>query len=226
LLFYKKAHLFKDGLFLCKPKKAFNLIEIIFVLILLSIILTFSIPKKQLSKIHLAKQQIITHLKYTRYIAMLDNKYHYNDNLWYKKLWNLKFLKCNKNIGGIYYVIYSNTINPNRWNISKEETLKDPLTNNYIYSTSKCQQDNLYDKSKYVLLSNYYSINDIRISCNQTSSLGQIYFDNNGSAYSYIDNDYGKINKYKIKENCTLILKDIYNKEVNITIEGNTGYIY
>jgi len=207
-------------------KNSFTLIEIIFILVLLSIILTFSIPKQQLSKIKLAKQQIITHLKYTRYIAMIDNKYYYDDNLWHKKLWNIKFLKCNKDIGGIYYVIYSNTKKPNKWNISKDETLIDPFTGNYIYSTSKCQQDSLYDKSKYVLLTNYYGIKDIKISCNDTSSLGQIYFDNKGIAYSYIDNDYKYFSKNKIKNNCYIKLIDINNKEENIIIEGNTGYVY
>ena len=206
--------------------RSFTLIEIIFILILLSIILTFTIPSNQLSKIDLAKEQLITHLKYTRYIAMLDNKYYYNDDLWYKKLWNMKFLNCNKDVGGIYYVIYSNTINPNRWNISKKETLIDPFTNNYIYSSSRCEQDSLYDKSKYVLLSNYYDIKDIKISCNDTSSLGQIYFDNNGSAYSYIDNDYSKFTDNKIKNNCIITLIDSNNNERNITIEAYTGYIY
>jgi len=207
-------------------KTSFTLIEIIFVLILVSIILSFSSPKIKVPKLLLAKQQIITHLKYTRYIAMLDNKYFYNDTYWYKKLWNIKFLNCKKDVGGIYYVIYSNKYNPTRWYVSKDETLIDPFTNNYIYSSSSCQQDSLYDKSKYVLLTNYYGIKDIEISCNNTSSLGQIYFDNNGTAYSYIDNDYTKINEYKIKNNCIITLISNDNRKENITIEGNTGYIY
>ena len=222
----KKAHLLKDGLFLCKLKKSFSLIELIFILILLSTILSYILPKNEVSKIKLAKQQLLNHLKYTRYIAMVDNKYKEGDIYWHKKLWNIKFLNCNKDNKGIYYVIYSNTIKPYRWNISKTETLIDPFTNNYIYSTSKCQQDSLYDKSKYVLLSNYYGIEKIIISCNNTSSLGQIYFDNNGIAYSYIDNNYDYFEEYRIKNNCLIKLYDKYNKEENITIEGNTGYIY
>jgi len=207
-------------------KKSFTLIELIFVISLIAISTTFILPKNNMLKIILAKQQIITHLKYTRYIALLDNKYNHDDIYWYKKLWNMKFLNCNKNVGGIYYVIYSNTIKPNKWYISKEETLIDPFTSNYIYSTSKCQQDSLYDKSKYILLSDYYDIQNIIISCNKTSSLGQIYFDNNGSAYSYIDNNYDYINENKIKNNCYITLIDIYKNEQNITIEANTGYIY
>ena len=226
MLFNKKAHLFKDGLFLCKFKKSFSLIEIIFILILLSIVSVYSIPKKQFPKLNIVKEQIISHLKYTRYIAMLDNKYYEKDKYWYKKLWNIKFLNCNKDVGGMYYVIYSNTINPTKWNISKDETLIDPFTNNYIYSTSKCEQDSLYDKSKYVLLSSYYGIDKILISCNDTSSLGQIYFDNNGSGYSYINNNYDYFKEYMITDNCIIKLYDKNNNEENITIEGNTGYIY
>ena len=213
-------------LYLYMDKKSFSLIELIFIILLISIIISNIIPKNKVSKINLAKKQIITHLKYTRYIAMLDNKYNYNDIYWYKKQWNMKFLNCSNKVNGIYYVIYSNTIKPSKWYISKNETLIDPFTNNYIYSTSKCKQDNLYDKSKYVLLSNYYGVTSIKISCNNTSSLGQIYFDNNGSAYSYIDNNYDYIEQNKIKNNCIITLIDKYNKRENITIEANTGYVY
>jgi type II secretory pathway pseudopilin PulG len=222
----KKAHLYEDGLFLYKNKKSFSLIEIIFTIVLISVLFSYIVPKNGISKIKIAKQQLITHLKYTRYIAMLDNKYNINDIYWHKKLWNIKFLNCNESNGGIYYVIYSNEINPSKWYISKDETLIDPFTNNYIYSTSKCEQDSLYDKSKYVLLSSYYGIDKILISCNDTSSLGQIYFDNNGSGYSYINNNYDYFKEYMITDNCIIKLYDKNNNEENITIEGNTGYIY
>ena len=69
-------------------KKGFSLLELIFVISIVGIIVTHSIQKDNLSKIKIAKNQILLHLKYARYIAMLDNKYDYEDTLWHKKRWS------------------------------------------------------------------------------------------------------------------------------------------
>jgi type II secretory pathway pseudopilin PulG len=206
-------------------KKSLFILEIIFVLLILSIILSLVTSKLKVNKLKLAKNQLIRHLKYTRYVALLDDKYEHNNSLWYRKSWNLKFLNCSKNIGGIYYVIYSNTINTNHWAVSKEETLKDPLTNNYIYSF-QCKKDNNYDKSKFVLLSEYYGIKKIKLSCNNTKSLGQLFFLNDGSVYTNFNSNKNDMGKYKLKETCQLILEDEENNIEKIYIEPNTGYIY
>jgi hypothetical protein len=138
-------------------KKSFSLLELIFIILIVSIVASQSNIRNNLSKLQLAKQQLLLHLKYTRYIAMLDEKYDYDDEEWYKKRWNLKFLNCRESIGGIYYVIYSD--NDKDGHIDKEESLKDPLTNNHIYSF-QCTKDSLYDKSKFVLLRFPQSLRD------------------------------------------------------------------
>jgi len=202
-------------------KKSFTLLELIFVISIIAIINSQVTLKNNISKLKLAKQQIILHLKYLRYIAMIDNKYDNTDPLWFRERWTLKFLNCNKNIGGLYYVIYSD-INQNG-HISKEETLKDPLTNNYLYSY-QCKEDNLYDKNNLVLLTKKYGIKDIKISCNNTSSLGQISFDSSGEAYSRLSTKNNDIKKYRLKSNCIIEIYDKKSKET-ITIDANTGFI-
>ena len=74
--------------------KSFSLIELIFVISIIAIISTYSISNTNINKLKLAKNQIIMHLKYMRYISLLDNKYEHNNGLWFRKAWNLKFRKC------------------------------------------------------------------------------------------------------------------------------------
>jgi len=202
-------------------KKSFTLLELIFVISIIAIITSQVTLKNNISKLKLAKQQIILHLKYLRYIAMIDNKYDNTDPLWFRERWTLKFLNCNKNIGGLYYVIYSDK-NQNG-HISKNETLKDPLTNNYLYSY-QCKEDNLYDKNNLVLLTKKYGIKDIKISCNDTSSVGQISFDSSGEAYSRLSTKNNDIKKYRLKSNCIIEIYDKNSKEM-IVINANTGFI-
>lgn len=150
---------------------------------------------------------------------MIDDKYDLSDDEWFKKRWTLKFQKCQTGIGGIYYVIYSDM--DKNGAIKKEESLKDPLTNNYIYSF-QCTKDTLYDKSKFVLLSKEYDIENVIISCNSTSTIGQISFDRDGNVYSRLGKDE---NEYKINKPCTIKLIGKHNQIEEITIHQNTGYI-
>ena len=204
-------------------KKSFSLIEVIFTIMIIAIISSQVNLKNNLSKIKLAKQQILLHLKYTRYIAMLDNKYNHNDKLWFRKRWTMKFLNCQKEIGGIYYIIYSDE-NLNG-SVSKSETLIDPLTHNYMYSF-QCKQDNVYNKNKLILISKRYNIKSIDISCNKTKTIGQLSFDSSGELHSKLSTNENESDKFKIKEDCTIKIKDDKNNEESITITKNTGFIY
>jgi Tfp pilus assembly protein FimT len=202
-----------------KMKKSFSLLELLIIISVVAIIITHSIQKNNLSKIKLAKNQILLHLKYSRYIAMLDNKYDKEDTLWHKKRWSMKFEKCDKDIGGVFYSVFSDENKGG--GVNKEEVLKDPLTNNYIFATS-CKKDTLYDKSKFVLLTQEYEIKNIDISCNETSTIGQISFGYDGKVYG--KNGMNE-DDYEIKEPCTITLYDKHNQFDTITIYPQTGYI-
>jgi hypothetical protein len=202
-----------------KMKKSFSLLELLIIISVVAIIITHSIQKNNLSKIKLAKNQILLHLKYSRYIAMLDNKYDKEDTLWHKKRWSMKFEKCDKDIGGVFYSVFSDENKGG--GVNKEEVLKDPLTNNYIFATS-CKKDTLYDKSKFVLLTQEYEIKNIDISCNETSTIGQISFGYDGKVYG--KNGMNE-DDYEIKEPCTITLYDKHNQSETITIYPNSGYI-
>ncbi len=102
----------------------------------------------------------------------------------------------------------------------KVDTLIDPLNNKYLYS-SACQDDLLNDKSKYVLLTKEYEIEKIEVSCNTTSTIGQISFGYDGKIYSQL----GK-NIKEIKEQCIIKLFDKENHNTKIAIEPKTGYIH
>ena len=200
-------------------KQSFSLLELIFVILIIAIVSSQSIMKNNLSKIKLAKSQIILHLKYVRYIAMLDNKYDYEDSEWYKKRWSLRFENCDSIVGGIFYTIYSDENKAG--GVNKTEVLRDPLTNNYIFATS-CKKDKLYDKSKFVLLTQEYEVQNVVISCNETSTLGQISFGHDGKVYAK-SGEYEE--KYEIKEPCRIKLYDNHNQSEEIIIYPNTGYI-
>ncbi|MEA3314414.1 MAG: type II secretion system protein [Campylobacterota bacterium] len=190
--------------------------ELIFTIILISIIIILSTPKNNLSKLNLARDKILINLSYTRYIAHIDDKFDIEDNEWDKKRWTLKFQNCSSSVGGLYYVIYSDKSGGTA-HFKKEDCLKEPLTNKYLYSNSDCVASD--DESKYILLTKEYGIDKVEVSCNTTTSIGQISFGYDGKIYSQLGKDIKEI-----LEPCEIKFYD-NNSSVSIKIYPKTGFI-
>lgn len=201
-------------------KKSFSILEIILVLLLLAILYTSFIPKFNKSKIDEVSNRLVLYLKQTRYLSLLDNKYDDENDLWFKKRWTLKFLRCRESVGGFYYTIYSDKNNSGH--PGSTDSLKDPLSNKNIYSSNYCEEKD--ENSKYVLLTKNYHITNIEVSCNETSSLGQLSFGNDGRVYSKLSNKENEENEYEIEENCIIKLQDKYGEKREIEISSKTGF--
>jgi len=118
-------------------------------------------------------------------------------------------------------MIYSDEDNNSR--ISKIESLKDPLTGKYIYNYGKCVE-NEFDKLANTLLTKTFNIKKISISCNQTSSIGQLSFDNKGNVYAKLPTNFNDLDKFKLKENCYIVFSN--NKISKIITITKNGYIF
>ena len=189
-----------------KNKKSFSLLELLLVISLISIITYVVIPKKIDKSLDIATQRLILYLNQTRLQGFIDDKYSLNNNLWHKKQWTLKFLRCRQSVGGIYYIIYSDKNMSGHPNAS--DSLKDPLTKKNIYSSNMCNESN--SNSSFVLLTKKFDIVDVEISCNETSSLGQLSFSSKGQVYTKLTNNYDEKEDFTLENDCfiKLIRKD------------------
>ncbi|RXJ65731.1 hypothetical protein CRV08_14675 [Halarcobacter ebronensis] len=204
-------------------KTALTLLEVIVVISLISIIY-FTQSNKTFTNTDLEKaaNRIVLYLKETRYQALIDDKRDENKPLWYKRRWTMKFFKCSESVGGIYYVIYSDENEKGHPN--KDESLIDPLTRKRVYSSNSCESSN--DTSKYVLLTKEFGIKNANISCNNTTSLGQISFGRDGKVYSKLSNSENSEDEYEILERCKIELISEKNHKIGIFIEPKTGFTY
>lgn len=199
-------------------KNSFTILELILVIILLSILYSIFKINTHVNKIDELTNRLSLQLKYLRYKALIDSKKSYSEELWFKKRWTLKFYRCREEVGGIYYVIYSD--NNMQGHPNKTESLKDPLSNKYIYNSNSCQERD--DLSKYSLLTKNYFIDKIQLSCNNTSSLGQISFSNDGKIYTKLSNN---DSKSILVEDCKVKIIDKYENIREIEIKKETSYI-
>lgn len=201
-------------------KKSFSLLEIILVISLIGFLYTMFLPKTKINHIDEVSSKLSLYITHLRYKAFIDDKYDWEDSLWHKKRWTIKFLRCRQSVGGIYYTIYSDKNKSGH--PSSEDSLKDPLTNKNIYTSNMCKENSL--NSKYVLLTKEFGISDVQISCNETTSLGQLSFGSDGKIYSKLSAYNNESNEYEIDKPCTIKLISQDNESREIEIYPNTGY--
>jgi type II secretory pathway pseudopilin PulG len=201
-------------------KKSFSLLEIIVTISLIALLYTIFLPKNKINYLDELVNRIELYISYTRQKALIDDKYDVEDSSWYRKRWTIKFFRCRESEGGIYYSIYSD--NNKSGHPSSEDTLKDPLSGKNIYSSNQCKENS--SNSKYVLLTKKFEITDVQMSCNSTTSLGQLSFGSNGKIYSRLSVNENESNEYEITAPCSIkfVSKDGNSKE--IILFPKTGY--
>jgi type II secretory pathway pseudopilin PulG len=202
-------------------KKSFSLLELVVVISLIAFLYTIFLPKNKINYLNEFTNRISLYLSYTRYIALINDKYDLDDSLWHKKRWTLKFFRCRDDEDGIYYSIYSDKNKTGHPSI--EDSLKDPLSGKNIYSSNYCKENS--SNSKYVLVTKEFGITDVQISCNDTSSLGQLSFGNDGKVYSKLSAYENESFEYEITEPCNIKFISKDGKSSDLVLFPKTGYV-
>ncbi len=194
-------------------KKSFSLIELIIIIIIVGVLyssITFSLANTNLNQ---AADQIISHINYTRHLALKDNKMQYypinntktemnRSKYWFKQWWQIRFTRNKNNPKDLWYEIFtdlsydSNNTNfdgtghyPNNTTSYELTFAKNPNTQKYL--TGRCGSSgypNCIDIDKKLNLTNAYNINRIKVegitNYNITFNKNlKLLFDNYGNVY-------------------------------------------
>jgi len=218
-------------------KKAFTLLELIIVIVVITILSFFVTFRLTNNHLYEAADQILSHIRYTQHLALIDNKFDPLKQDWFKERWQLFFTKSSDTaLGKAWsYIIFSDSftytgkpdpseiaIDP--YNINKR------LTGGYTSGGSGIQYSD--DRAtKRMNIEREYGIKDVLFS-NCGSSAKRISFDYMGRPYyGDLSSSTSAYNR-RIKKQCKIILClkkcSIADEEekISIAIEPETGYAH
>lgn len=72
-------------------KKAFTMVELVFIIVIAGIIAMVALPRFKTSRLFEGRDEIISKIRYTQHLALLDNKFEIDNANWYQKNWYIEF---------------------------------------------------------------------------------------------------------------------------------------
>ena len=196
-------------------KLAFSMIELVFVIVVIGIITAVMLPRIDRDNVYEAAQQLVSHIKYTQHLAMIDNKFDDDDTNWYQELWQIRFQNC-AGATEHAYSIFSNINHDNIINVN--EVALDPLSRKRLTSTT-CNAGASQDPN--VILSDRYNIEAIALggACFNTGNMNQsVAFDHLGRPHFDLQN------ATNIAQAVCTIRISSNDDNATITIQPETGY--
>jgi len=212
-------------------KKAFTMIELVMVIVVLGILAALAIPRYERDLRQEAADNILSALRYTQHMALTDNVTNPRNNRWQRAFWHFGIEKCSDT--GIFYYIASDK--DYEGNIDSNESINDPANGLLLMgntpSASPCKDVVQNGSSPNIFLSKQYGIMD-----------GDVTFTNCGTgAGKYIGFDYlGRPHRgFKgssgsdypdfssiLTADCTITLSFTSEDNISIIIEKGTGHAY
>ena len=219
-------------------KKAFTMIELVFVIVIVGIISAMIAPNFGGNNLREAADQVISHIRYTQHLAMMDDKFDPNSSDWYKTRWQIAFAKNTGSDNQWAYTIFSDlkgthdgNPNPPSSTDARSELAYNPLdaTKFLTGGTSGTNLIKYDDKeaTRELNLGHKYGISNIAVTGGSTGSTSKkIIFDYLGRPYRGANTALaGPIDRITSSQ-VIITLTDSSGSNIKIAIEPETGYAH
>ena len=216
-------------------KKAFTMLELVVVIVVIGIIAAAALPRINDDHIAEAADQVMSHIRYTQHLAMQDSKFDPTDANWFRKRWSITFTRASFCKGGNEwrYSVYHDDGNTTGNLNSVNEVARDPLDPNRFMSSGWAgiaNADCANVSNKYNLTTNFGITNvQFRGVCGQ-AGLQTLSFDEFGRPMRSVSTPGGggAARGYDRLvyngQNCQIVLSTA-KRTATITVTPETGFL-
>ncbi len=211
-----------------RQTKAFTMIELVFVIVVLGILAALALPRLDRDLRQEAADNILSAIRYTQHLALNDDKTDPFNSNWQQELWMIRFTVSSNNEASFYTVSSDTDISGT---VNKSESAIDPINGKYMYNASGATVVIDSDESPDIFIGKKYGINSLTL--NGGCSAQHIAFDHLGRPFNGLKttysgtlatNDYAKYMNSDC--NMTFGFTDSSIDPLSIIITKETGYAY
>ncbi len=201
---------------------AFTMIELIFAIIVVGILASVAIPRLDRDLRQELIDNILSAIRYTQHLALIDDKTNPYNEKWQMRLWKISFSRSSISNKAFFYTI-SSDLNQNG-SVSKNETAIDPSNGKRMYN-SNADTTIQKDESSVVFIGKRFGVNSIDFA-GGCARVHHIAFDHYGRPYNGVNKAKNLFAKY-MKKDCriTMGFVDTDKKPIKITIHKESGYV-
>ncbi len=110
------------------------MIELVLVVVVLGILAAFSIPRLDRDLEQESADNVLSAIRYTQHLALIDNKHEFDDKRWQRRFWRIMFAQCSD--GTDFYRIGSDDDKDSTSTFEESEAAIDPSNGKPIYMSN------------------------------------------------------------------------------------------
>ena len=199
------------------------MLELVMVIVVLGILAAVALPRMERDLRQEAGDNLLSAIRYTQHLALMDDKTNPGDGTWQMTLWQIRFSTYTDAGKTRWFYTVGSNMAKNAGNISKADTTIDPANGKYMYHTGGDSTLDEADESPNIFIGKKYGINTVTFT-GDCSSAQHVAFDHLGRPHVDIfnaTNDFDTL----MDDDCTITFGfEDGSSDLKITIARETGF--
>ncbi len=219
-----------------KRQYAFTMLELVIVIVVIGILAALAMPRMDKDLRQEAADEIISALRFTQHMALMDNVIENTNTNWQRRFWRFGKEGCSDE--GIFYYVGSDKDMGGNIDVDKGEAAIDPTNSEVMMgqNTKPCEDDITEQifttinevSSPNIFLTKKYSIieNDTKLVSQCPGDTMSIGFDYLGRPHRGFENSSTPDYSTLMQNDCNLTFEFENGIDLIITIEKETGRVF
>ncbi|RRS32490.1 MAG: hypothetical protein P794_01225 [Epsilonproteobacteria bacterium (ex Lamellibrachia satsuma)] len=203
------------------------MIELVFVIVVLGILAALAMPRIDRDIRQEAAQTILSNIRYTQHLALMDNKQKFDDPKWQQRFWKIMFGTCTGT--DKFFMVGSDDNTDNGSFFDKNESAIDQTSGKPMFwsNGTDCSDGGDNTVSPQIFLSKKYGINNFAFSGGCTG-IQYIGFDNLGRPHVGFGGSTSPDYSSYMPSDCNIqfTFTDTSIPALNVRVNKETGYAY